>query len=85
MSQKDFVQNLYNILICTFIKFISEMGEMGFLGAPYQGYGCAGVSTVGYGLVAREVERVDSGYRSTMSVQTSLVIGPLFLYGKYLD
>ncbi|KAI1718519.1 acyl-CoA dehydrogenase, middle domain-containing protein [Ditylenchus destructor] len=61
---------------------IPEMGEMGFLGAPYQGYGCAGVSTVGYGLVAREVERVDSGYRSTMSVQTSLVIGPLFIYGS---
>uniref|UniRef100_A0A915CNU0 Glutaryl-CoA dehydrogenase n=1 Tax=Ditylenchus dipsaci TaxID=166011 RepID=A0A915CNU0_9BILA len=61
---------------------IPEMGQMGFLGAPYQGYGCAGVSTVGYGLVAREVERVDSGYRSTMSVQTSLVIGPIHSYGS---
>lgn len=57
------------------------MGRMGFLGAPYKGYGCAGVSTVGYGLVAREIERVDSGYRSTMSVQTSLVIGPIYNYG----
>ena len=77
---------------------IPEMGEMGLLGAPYevcicmqknyekallvQGYGCAGVSSVGYGLIAREVERVDSGYRSTMSVQTSLVIGPIYNYGK---
>ncbi|CAI4232852.1 unnamed protein product [Auanema sp. JU1783] len=61
---------------------IPEMGKMGLLGAPYQGYGCAGVSTVGYGLIAREVERVDSGYRSTMSVQTSLVIGPIYNYGS---
>lgn len=58
------------------------MGSMGLLGAPYQGYGCAGTSTVGYGLIAREVERVDSGYRSTMSVQTSLVIGPIYNYGS---
>lgn len=58
-----------------------EMGRMGFLGAPYEGYGCAGVSTVGYGLLAREVERVDSAYRSTMSVQTSLVIGSIYNYG----
>ncbi|KAF8362567.1 hypothetical protein PRIPAC_89490, partial [Pristionchus pacificus] len=61
---------------------IPEMGKMGLLGVPYQGYGCAGASTVGYGLVAREVERVDSGYRSTMSVQTSLVIGPIYNYGS---
>ncbi|KAJ1346130.1 hypothetical protein KIN20_000837 [Parelaphostrongylus tenuis] len=60
---------------------IPEMGKMGLLGAPYQGYGCAGTTTVGYGLIAREVERVDSGYRSTMSVQTSLVIGPIYNYG----
>ncbi|KAH7722788.1 hypothetical protein AAVH_09740 [Aphelenchoides avenae] len=63
-------------------SLIPEMGQMGLLGAPYQGYGCAGVSTVGYGLLAREVERVDSGYRSTMSVQTSLVIGPIYNYGS---
>jgi glutaryl-CoA dehydrogenase len=63
-------------------SLIPEMGEMGLLGSPYKGYGCAGVSTVGYGLVAREVERVDSGYRSTMSVQTSLVIGPIYNYGS---
>ena len=47
-----------------------------------QGYGCAGTTNVGYGLLAREVERVDSGYRSTMSVQTSLVIGPIYNYGR---
>ena len=63
-------------------SLIPEMGQMGLLGAPYSGYGCAGVSTVGYGLLAREVERVDSGYRSTMSVQTSLVIGPIYNYGS---
>ncbi|KAL6736217.1 hypothetical protein Aduo_006596 [Ancylostoma duodenale] len=61
---------------------IPEMGKMGLLGAPYQGYGCAGTTSVGYGLIAREVERVDSGYRSTMSVQTSLVIGPIYNYGN---
>ncbi|KAI6203572.1 hypothetical protein M3Y94_00572900 [Aphelenchoides besseyi] len=61
---------------------IPEMGKMGLLGAPYKGYGCAEVSSVGYGLIAREVERVDSGYRSTMSVQTSLVIGPIYNYGS---
>uniref|UniRef100_A0A0N5B816 glutaryl-CoA dehydrogenase (ETF) n=1 Tax=Strongyloides papillosus TaxID=174720 RepID=A0A0N5B816_STREA len=61
---------------------IPEMGSMGLLGSPYEGYGCAGVSNVGYGLIAREVERVDSGYRSTMSVQTSLVIGPIYNYGS---
>ncbi|VDN60536.1 unnamed protein product [Dracunculus medinensis] len=60
---------------------IPEMGAMGLLGAPYQGYGCAGTTTVGYGLLAREVEAIDSGYRSTMSVQTSLVIGPIYNYG----
>ena len=48
------------------------MGEMGFLGATLGGYGCAGVSYVAYGLIAREVERVDSGYRSAFSVQSSL-------------
>ncbi|CAJ0927418.1 unnamed protein product, partial [Mesorhabditis belari] len=63
-------------------SLIPEMGKMGLLGAPYEGYGCAGTTTVGYGLIAREVERVDSGYRSTMSVQTSLVIGPIYNYGS---
>ena len=45
-------------------EIISEMGELGMLGSTIQGYGCAGVSSVAYGLIAREVERVDSGYRS---------------------
>src|SRR5262245_30716446 len=48
---------------------LREMGELGFLGSTLSGYGCAGVNHVCYGLVAREVERVDSGYRSTLSVQ----------------
>lgn len=44
-------------------KILAEMGELGLLGATIEGYGCAGISSVGYGLIAREVERVDSGYR----------------------
>ena len=58
-----------------------EMGELGMLGPTIDGYGCAGVSYVCYGLVAREVERVDSGYRSAMSVQSSLVMFPIHAYG----
>ncbi len=57
------------------------MGSMGVLGATIQGYGCAGVSSVAYGLLARECERVDSAYRSTMSVQSSLVMHPINAYG----
>lgn len=49
---------------------------------PQPGYGCAGVSSVAYGLLARELERVDSGYRSTMSVQSSLVMHPIYAYGS---
>ncbi|XP_010765537.1 glutaryl-CoA dehydrogenase, mitochondrial [Notothenia coriiceps] len=60
---------------------VSEMGEMGVLGPTIQGFGCAGVSYVAYGLIAREVERVDSGYRSVMSVQSSLVMHPINAYG----
>lgn len=59
-----------------------EMGEMGLLGAPFEGYGCPGVNYVSYGLIAREVERVDSGYRSMMSVQSSLVMYPIYAYGS---
>ena len=59
----------------------SEMGALGFLGSTLQGYGCAGVNHVCYGLVAREVERVDSGYRSAMSVQSSLVMYPIHAFG----
>ncbi|KAJ1339409.1 glutaryl-CoA dehydrogenase, mitochondrial [Batrachochytrium salamandrivorans] len=54
-------------------EIMSEMGELGLLGATIDGYGCSGVSSVAYGLIAREVERVDSGYRSAMSVQSSLL------------
>src|SRR6185312_7954125 len=60
---------------------MTEMGEMGFLGATLSGYGCAGVNYVSYGLIAREVERVDSGYRSAFSVQSSLVMFPIHAFG----
>jgi glutaryl-CoA dehydrogenase len=63
-------------------EIMSEMGELGFLGSTIDGYGCAGVSHVAYGLIAREVERVDSGYRSAMSVQSSLVMHPIHAYGS---
>ena len=59
-----------------------EMGELGLLGAMLEGYGCAGMSYTSYGLIAREVERVDSGYRSMMSVQSSLVMYPIYAYGS---
>ncbi|KAJ3209158.1 hypothetical protein HDU67_006372 [Dinochytrium kinnereticum] len=62
-------------------EILSEMGELGMLGSTIEGYGCAGVSSVAYGLIAREVERVDSGYRSAMSVQSSLVMYPIYAYG----
>jgi glutaryl-CoA dehydrogenase len=58
-----------------------EMGELGLLGPTIHGYGCAGVNHVTYGLIAREVERVDSGYRSAMSVQSSLVMYPIHAFG----
>jgi len=60
---------------------MNEMGELGMLGSTINGYGCAGISYVGYGLIAREVERVDSGYRSAMSVQSSLVMYPIYAFG----
>ncbi|WP_374424455.1 acyl-CoA dehydrogenase [Chromobacterium sp.] len=63
-------------------EIINEMGELGLLGCTIEGYGCAGLSHVAYGLVAREVERVDSGYRSAMSVQSSLVMHPIWAYGS---
>ncbi|MEK9768021.1 MAG: acyl-CoA dehydrogenase [Betaproteobacteria bacterium] len=59
-----------------------EFGEMGFLGATIQGYGCPGVNHVSYGLIAREIERIDSGYRSMMSVQSSLVMYPIYTFGS---
>ena len=58
------------------------MGTLGILGPTIQGYGCAGVSSVAYGLIAREIERVDSSYRSAMSVQSSLVMYPIYEFGS---
>lgn len=62
-------------------EIFREMGELGLLGCTIDGYGCAGLSYVSYGLVAREVERIDSGYRSMMSVQSSLVMHPIYTFG----
>jgi glutaryl-CoA dehydrogenase len=61
---------------------MNEMGELGFLGATLEGYGCAGVNYVSYGLISREIERVDSGYRSAFSVQSSLVMYPIWEFGS---
>lgn len=62
-------------------EIMKELGTLGYLGPTIQGYGCAGVSSVAYGLLAREIERVDSGYRSAFSVQSSLVMYPINEYG----
>ena len=62
-------------------EVFTEMGSLGFLGSTLEGYGCAGVNHVCYGLIAREIERVDSGYRSMMSVQSSLTMYPIYTYG----
>jgi glutaryl-CoA dehydrogenase len=62
-------------------EIMNELGALGLLGSTIEGYGCAGTNYVSYGLVAREVERVDSGYRSAMSVQSSLVMHPINAYG----
>lgn len=63
-------------------NILREMGELGLLGSTIEGYGCPGVSSVAAGLITREVERVDSGYRSGMSVQSSLVMGPIAEHGS---
>lgn len=63
-------------------EILSEMGSLGVLGCTIKGYGCAGVSNVTYGLLAREVERVDSAYRSAFSVQSSLAMGAIYMYGS---
>src|SRR5260221_5709437 len=62
-------------------EIMNELGELGLLGSTIDGYDCAGTNYVSYGLIAREVERVDSGYRSAMSVQSSLVMHPIHAYG----
>ncbi len=62
-------------------EIVAEMGRIGLLGATIDGYGCAGISQVAYGLIAFEIERIDSAYRSTASVQSSLVMHPIHAYG----
>src|SRR5688572_22013488 len=61
---------------------LRDMGKLGLLGSTIQGYGCAGISHVAYGLIAREIERVDSGYRSALSVQSSLVMHPIYAFAS---
>ena len=63
-------------------EIMTELGALGMLGPTIEGYGCAGASYVAYGLIAREIERVDSGYRSAASVQSSLVMFPIHAYGS---
>jgi glutaryl-CoA dehydrogenase len=63
-------------------KIMQEMGELGLLGPTLKGYGCAGIGYVAYGLIANAIEGVDSGYRSAMSVQSSLVMWPIYTYGS---
>jgi glutaryl-CoA dehydrogenase len=63
-------------------EIMNEMGALGLLGSTIEGYGCAGTNYVSYGLIAREIERVDSGYRSAMSVQSSLVMYPIYAFGS---
>ena len=88
-SAKDYCQNqlLPRIIYANrnekFDRSIyKELGELGFLGAPIKGYGCAGVNYVSYGLIAREIERVDSSYRSAFSVQTSLSMHAIYEFGS---
>jgi glutaryl-CoA dehydrogenase len=64
------------------LEVMREMGELGFLGATIQGYGCAGISYVGYGLIAREFEHVDTAFRSAMGVQSTLSMMPIYLFGS---
>lgn len=63
-------------------NIMKEMGKLGALGCTLKGYGCAGVSNVAYGLLTREIERVDSAYRSALSVQSSLSMGAIYDYGS---
>jgi glutaryl-CoA dehydrogenase len=63
-------------------EMFNEMGALGFLGSTIRGYGCAGVNYVCYGIIAREIEAIDSAYRSTLSVQSSLVMWPIYNYGS---
>ena len=63
-------------------NLFKKLGHLGLLGAQISGYGCSGVSTIAYGLIAKEIERVDSAYRSCLSVQSSIVMQPIFDYGN---
>lgn len=62
---------------------MKEIGQLGILGCTLKEYGCAGVSNVAYGLLTREVERVDSAYRSAVSVQSSLAMGAIYEFGTH--
>src|SRR5271156_5446364 len=63
-------------------ELVSEMGKLGFFGANLEGYGCAGMNNVEYGLVMQELERGDSGVRSFVSVQSALVMYPIYAFGS---
>src|SRR3546814_13541655 len=63
-------------------EVMREFGELGFLGANIEGYGCAGIGFVAYGLIARELERVDTSFRSAVGVQSGLVMAPIDMYGS---
>lgn len=63
-------------------SIMTEMGDLGVLGCTIKGYGCAGISSVAYGLITREVERIDSAYRSAVSVQSSLCMGAIDDFGN---
>ena len=63
-------------------NLFQKLGKIGLLGAQIKGYGCAGVSSVAYGLIAKEIEAIDSSYRSSLSVQSSLVMQPIFDFGN---
>ena len=63
-------------------EIYNELGELGMLGPTIQGYGCAGIGYVAYGLITREIERVDSSYRSAMSVQSSLSMYAIYRFGS---
>ena len=64
------------------LHLVPKLGELGFFGASLEGYGCAGMSNVAYGLVTQELERGDSGLRSFVSVQSALVMYPIYSYGS---
>ena len=63
-------------------EIMKEFGKLGFLGATLPDYGCPGISNVSYGLIAREMERVDTCFRSAMGVQSGLVMAPIHMYGS---